>query len=184
MSSRLAEPTRRLFFALWPDADVGVLLGRQLANVGLAQHNPSQKQVPAANLHMTLAFPGQVGADRQACLESAAGRIKAAPFRLEINRLDSWPGPRVIWSGPSASPAALGSLAKALQQCLPDCGVEQEKRPFRPHITLARKINRTAGAVKITPVYWPVKRFALVESCGHVSGSIYTVVRTWVLGGE
>ena len=130
---------------------------------------------------MTLAFPGQVTAAQQACLESAANSVSREPFELEVDYIDSWPGPRVLWSGPTRMPAALGSLADELRESLAVCGIRREKQPFRPHITLARKINRKAGVIKTAPVYWSVNRFSLVESCTRPSGSIYTVLRTWVL---
>lgn len=192
MSSRPTEsapPTRRLFFALWPDANVRVALvqqftGTALDGAGLEKLYPLARRVPAANLHMTLAFPGQVTATQQACLESAANRVSREPFELEIDYIDSWSGPRVLWSGPTRVPAVLGSLAGELRESLAVCGLQREKQPFRSHITLVRKVNRKAEVIKTAPVYWPVNRFSLVESCTQPSGSIYTVLRTWALEGE
>lgn len=192
MSSRQVEPaqhTQRLFFALWPDADVRVALVQQLTGAapdgsGLEKLYQLAKRVPAANLHMTLAFPGQVTAAQRACLEAAADRVSSAPFKLEIDHIDSWPGPRVLWSGPTHTPTALASLVSALQESLPSCGLQQEKRPFHPHITLARKVNRKVDVIKTSAVHWPVNSFSLVESCTQPSGLIYTVLRTWALEGE
>ncbi len=186
MSSGPAESiprTQRLFFALWPDADVRDALGRQLAGTVLEKPYRRAKRVPAANLHMTLAFPGQVTATQRACLEMVADSVSGAPFTLVIDHVDRWPGPRLLWSGPTRTPAALCSLAGGLRKSLSTCGIQQEKQPFHPHITLARKVDRTGEAIKISPVEWRVKHFVLVESRTRSSGSIYTVLRTWVLEG-
>jgi 2'-5' RNA ligase len=187
MSSRPDESiprTQRLFFALWPDTDVRDALGRQLAGTVLEKPYRRAKRVPTANLHMTLAFPGQVTAIQRACLEMAADSVSGAPFTLVIDHVDRWPGPRVLWSGPTRTPPALWSLAGVLRKSLSACGIQQEKQLFRPHITLARKVERTGEAIKISPVEWRIKRFVLVESRTQSSESIYTVLRTWMLEGE
>lgn len=190
MSSRPVESiqhTRRLFFALWPDADVRAALVQQLTGAApdgseLGEAYRLAKRVAATHLHMTLAFPGQVTVAQQSCLESAAEGVRSAAFKLEIDQVDSWPGPKVLWSGPTRPPAALWSLASELKESLAVCGIPQEKQSFRPHITLARKVHRKAGVIKTSTVHWQVNSFALVESSTQPSGLIYTVLRTWTLG--
>ena len=110
MCSSTAEPVRRLFFALWPDDETRNTIDT-LAR-GLIRQQA--RRVAADNLHITLAFPGNVTARVQACLEAAAGRLTGEPFELAIDRLGYWPGPRIIWAAPSETPAALWFLAAAL----------------------------------------------------------------------
>jgi 2'-5' RNA ligase len=63
-------------------------------------------------------------------------------------------------------------------------GFEPESRPFRAHLTLARKVHAPVAAVPFQPLLWPVADFALVESITDRSGSVYTPLATWpLLGG-
>jgi 2'-5' RNA ligase len=177
MCSETAEPTRRLFFALWPDDEVRAAL----ASLARTQGQRQARRVAADNLHITLAFPGNVTAGVQACLEATAGSITGAPFELAIDRLGYWSGPRIIWAAPSQTPAELWSLAATLREVLAGCGLEPEKRPYQAHITLARKANRAINVTRIEPIAWSIRRFCLVESVSEPTGVRYQVLRAWPL---
>lgn len=172
------EPTRRLFFALWPDAAVR----QSLATVS-KQHLHRVKRVPPANLHLTLAFPGSATQPVQQCLEAGAGRMVAPPFDLLIDHAGYWPRPRITWIGPTRIPAGLWSLVTALRQVLEACGLVPESRPFQPHITLARKTNSGTGAVEFEPIHWSIGNFCLVESVTDPAGAKYFPLRFWKLEG-
>jgi 2'-5' RNA ligase len=179
MCSEMAEPTRRLFFALWPDDETRTAI----ANLAGVQTHKQAKRVAAENLHITLAFPGNVTARVQACLEEAAGRISGAPFELSIDRLGYWPGPRILWAAPSVTPPELWSLAATLREVLAACGLEPENRPYQAHITLARKASRALTVTRTTPIPWSIRQFCLVESVSEPAGVRYRVLRTWPLEG-
>jgi 2'-5' RNA ligase len=179
MCSETAEPTRRLFFALWPDDETRAAI----ASLARVQIHKQAKRVAADNLHITLAFPGNVTARVQACLEEAADRISGAPFWLSIDRLGYWPGPRIIWAAPSQTPPELWSLAATLRELLAACGLEPEKRPYQAHITLARKASRAIAVTRIAPIAWSIRQFCLVESVSEPAGVSYRVLRIWPLEG-
>lgn len=195
-----SETRQRLFFALWPAPE----LQRELAERGReALGNRRARRVPAANLHVTLAFLGEVDADFRACAEAAAARVTAAPFTLSLDRLGYWGRRGLLWAGPSAQPEAVERLAADLNAVLADdCGHDPDRRPFRAHVTLARKVPKMPGRMAIEPLEWPVERFVLVASelgpapepsnpgaTGRVSqglrgGTGYTVVGEWPLTAE
>jgi 2'-5' RNA ligase len=177
MCSAPAEPTRRLFFALWPDEDVRAAI----ASLAGEHVRTQAKRVPVENLHVTLAFPGAVTARVQACLEAAVGRLAGPPFELVIDRLGYWPGPRIIWAAPAETPPALWTLAAALRDVLATCGLEPETRPFQAHLTLARKAGRAPGITRVPPIAWSVSQFSLVESVSDPAGVKYQVLHTWPL---
>lgn len=174
----MPEPTRRLFFALWPDAAVRESLvavsKKQLRKV---------KRVPPDNLHLTLAFPGSVTQPVQQCLEAGAGRIVAPPFELLVDRAGHWPRPRIAWIGPTHIPAGLWSLVTALREVLAECGLVPESRPYQPHITLARKANPGTMAGAFEPIHWSIGNFCLVESVTDPAGAKYLPLRFWELEG-
>jgi len=179
MCSATTETRQRLFFALWPDAAVR----QALAKTSRELLGPRVKRVPTENLHITLAFAGPVTAVVRDCLVAAAGGIHAAPFELVINHVGHWPRPRILWAGPSHTPAGLWSLVEALNQAFESCGLQRETRPFQAHVTLARKVGRAPPPVTVAPVAWSISNFSLVESVTDARGACYRRLVTWKLEG-
>jgi len=179
MYSTTAEPRQRLFFALWPDAAVR----QALAKTAQQLLGRRVKQVPAENLHITLAFAGPVTAAVRDCLVAAAGGIHAAPFELLIDHVGHWPRPRILWAGPSHTPAGLWSLVEALNLAFDGCGLQRETRPFQAHVTLARKVGRAPPPVAVAAVPWSIGDFSLVESVTDARGACYRRLATWKLEG-
>lgn len=176
----MAEPRRRLFFALWPDDDVRAALDA----AGRALTGKRVKRIAAANLHITLAFAGPVDAQTAACLARRAAEIRVAPFALAIDHAGYWPRPRILWLGPTHVPAALWDLAGALRTVLAGCGLVPEARGFQAHVTVARKAAQAMAAPEFPAVNWPVSRFCLVESASSEHGSSYRPLDCWPLEGE
>jgi len=179
MSSSTAEPRQRLFFALWPDDKVRTALDE----AGRSLLGKRVKRVPAANLHLTLAFAGSVTASVRQCLESAAGVIQLAPFDLTIDQYGHWHRPRIAWVAPTHSPPGLWSLVGGLRTAFESCGLQVETRPYQPHVTLARKISRLAAVPPATPVSWSIRSFSLVESVTDPRGVRYQRLVSWTLEG-
>jgi 2'-5' RNA ligase len=172
------EKRKRLFFALWPDAQVRQGFAR-IASRTLKRRG---RTVPAENLHLTLAFLGAVTAERQHCMENLADNLAADAFDLVFIHLGHWPGPRVIWSGCEGTPEALLALVAGLRAGMLRCGLEPEIRPYRAHMTLARKASvAPAFGASHDPVEWRVRNFHLVESQTLSSGARYEIVRSWAL---
>ena len=125
----------RCFVALRPDeAALRTLL--EVAKE-LSQTQTSARRLSPSDLHLTLAFIGElpdVQAQRLAAvLENTFGESLA----WTIDRAGTFPRARVLWVGGAASPA-LGALANEVRSCLTRVGVTFDARPFVPHITLAR----------------------------------------------
>lgn len=169
---------QRLFFALWPDeAFCDDLLQR--SQFWLSKTNG--RAVAQENLHVTLAFLGNVDDTQQACLEQVAAATGAEAFRLSLNHLAMWPQPRVVWAGASEAPAAFVELAKALQQGARGCGLSIESRPPVAHLTLKRKVSKAPVGEDFEPLNWDVQRFYLVASKTFSEGVVYERLRSWSL---
>ncbi len=97
---------------------------------------------PAENLHLTLAFLGEIDAGQ---VESAGAVVQAAaegraPWRLRWTAPGAFPSasrPRVLWLGVDGG-EALREVHRALAEALAGAGLPVEERAFRPHLTLAR----------------------------------------------
>lgn len=170
------EPTRRLFFALWPDERVR----RGIIERGEMIGPVSRKRVPDHNLHMTLLFLGDQPERRLAEFEAAAGMVAGACCELRLNRFGWFPGARVVWLGGEA-PETLRRFQAELGRQIGRLGIALDARPFKPHVTLFRKVERRPDLPEPPPLGWPVSDFALVES---IPGRPYQVLRSWPLESE
>ena len=146
--------------------------------------------MPAEQLHLTLAFLGAVPAARLAelaALAPAAARaagLTDEPLVLTFGRLERWAAPQVLCVLPVRPPEALSALARAVVGTLVAAGFAPDLKPFRPHVTVARKVVRPSEPAPIAPVRWRFERFALIESRTLERGPVYSVVGTCPLCGE
>ncbi len=167
----------RLFFALWPDARTRKAL--RSVQDGLRADNG--RLTHPADLHITLVFLGNVESGRIPCVEAVAADIHIEPFDLRIDRLDYWRLPRILWCGPASKPPALDALVGDLQEGLQACHFEPERRPYAPHVTLARKARPTKARALDEGLPWPVRDFVLVASLSSAEPPRYEVLRRWPL---
>lgn len=169
-------PTRRLFFALWPDDQ---LRGVLAIHAGAAVQPFKCKPVPADNLHVTLAFLGSVASSRLDQLIEIGKHVHVIPCVASFDRLVVWHQARVLALATSQTPAALALLVSSLQRQLAAAGFNTESRPYRAHITLAREVRAAAIENEMAAIAWPVNDFVLVESTPVPRGSCYEVIATF-----
>lgn len=173
-------PSRRLFFALWPDkAERLALAAAALEAVRASGGRP----VPADNLHLTLAFLGAVEEQRIPGLAGLAHGVRSGhqgSFVLRLESLERWAHPQVLCAVPQQPPEAAASLAQALRDPLQAAGFAPDFKPFRPHVTVARQVMRPSPQT-MSPVEWRCSSFALIESRTLPSGAAYSVVETYPL---
>src|SRR5262245_24912226 len=107
--------TARLFFAAWPSADVQARLH---AVAEQARGECGGRAVAQGNIHITLAFLGEVPRDRLREIEAVAGRIDGAGCELSVDRVQYWKHNRILWAGVAHCPEALARLAAELSRGL------------------------------------------------------------------
>lgn len=180
-----ATETARLFFAAWPSPALQESLGK-LAQA--LKRECGGRAIPAHNIHLTLAFLGDVARGRMARLEEIAAAISgqrfAQSFELNVTHVEYWRHNRIVWAGVERIPGALQALAASLEQALSPEGFRFERRPYIPHITLLRDARRAPASTAIPPVPWRVHEFALVESVPRERGRVYEVLRDWPLNTQ
>jgi RNA 2',3'-cyclic 3'-phosphodiesterase len=137
------------------------------------------------NHHMTLAFIGEVTNEQAAASRAAAGAVRAAPFEVHFDAIEHWPNAEVLVAAASDPPAALLRLHRSLRGISEQLALPADSRPFRPHVTLARKVAQAPVLKAMSEFSWRVHSFQLVRSSRSSDGSVYTVVDTWpLLDGE
>jgi 2'-5' RNA ligase len=169
-------PAERLFFALWPPTSVRDALVAERA----ALPEPQGRCNHPLDLHLTLVFVGTVPGEIRPCVEAAAAGIAVPPFGLVLDEIGAWPRKPMRWARPTAAPQPLIDLVRALEANLRRCGVEPEKRTYRPHVTLARKTPPIPVRALAEPLAWPVREFVLAASQSGRTPS-YEVLRRWPL---
>lgn len=140
--------------------------------------------MPPANYHVTLAFLGNQPAALFDGIVLAAARLDVGPVVVTLDRFGHWPKPRVFWLGASACPPELQMLAERLWDGMEDLGLRREQRPFRPHVTLARKVTALPEVSEPDPLIWRASSFALIESVTEQQGARYTVAKEFSLGSS
>ena len=126
---------RRLFIAIDLPKPVCWRLGQLVAAPprGVRPVRPVQ-------LHLTLHFLGDVEDAACAGLSEALAGVMHGAFSIAIRGTGVFPPrgrPSVLWAGVAES-AALSELHAAIGAALVPCGLEIERRPYVPHVTLAR----------------------------------------------
>jgi len=173
-----AGNTLRLFFALWPDEATQ----EQFALAGQMLHRAcGGKRTRRENIHLTLAFLGDVAADRVETVRAVAGRIAVPAFDLSFDRLGWWRRNQIAWSAPSEAPQPLFDLVSGLQAGLVAEGFKTEDRPYVPHLTLLRRAHCKEAHSAAEPIPWPVREFVLVSSVVSENGSAYEIIGRWKL---
>lgn len=151
-------PIKRLFLALLPNAQTRTRLAELQAGI-------SGRKVPRENFHLTLMF---LGNQSESCIPGLKAFIDQLDFRafsLRIDKRGFFPRVKISWVGSNELHPELARLHAAVQNyCAQNLGMAHDmKRPFRPHITLARNALPTEIPLP-EPFVWHVNRLALMES--------------------
>ena len=171
----------RVFFALWPDAGAR----DALATLSRAVVGQAGGRAPAAeNLHLTLAFVGEVAFERVEVLRAVglAATAGMPAFDLSLDRVGAFRGSGIAWAGASSVPAELARLVSQLNDALTAQGFPTDPRPFQAHVTLARRCRRAPAALRVAPITWTVDGMTLNASELAPGGSRYRELAGWPLG--
>ena len=180
MNSTQTADTARLFFAAWPSVGVQEKLH---AVAQQARSECGGRAIAQRNIHLTLAFLGDVPRARLPRIEAVAGGVGGSRCDIEVDRLQYWRHNRIVWAGVERCPAPLAALAGQLSAGLRAIGFRIDDRPYVLHVTLLRNARRAPSDTMIASVAWPIADIALVESVRRGDGRVYEVLRRWPLGG-
>lgn len=151
----------RLFLALVPGGPVRAELN---AHTQAWRWNDGALRYAPPDWHVTLHFIGPVPRTRLDELRAALSH-PFTPFELRFGEPALWPHGLAVLL-PIATPSALQALHDGLGAQLRRLGLRTDERPYRPHLTLARRAEQ---AVPPAPPAWGwlVQGYALMESTGR-----------------
>lgn len=159
----------RCFIAIpFPDAVKASLLDCMQQ---LQRQTQSANLTRPENLHLTLAFLGET--DRIAPIQAA---MRAAapdrPFSMALAGSGCFQA--LWWVGLQRNPILI-KLAERLQNELRARGFSLERRPFRPHITIARQVEAEAPiSLAVPSTSMLVDRICLMKSHRVADKLVYT----------
>ncbi|WP_017556167.1 RNA 2',3'-cyclic phosphodiesterase [Nocardiopsis baichengensis] len=186
----------RLFIAVTPPEHV-LDAAEEAVREALGEHpDPGLRWTRREDRHITLLFLGETAPGRLPALEQAFTDELArhGPERVALRGAGTFPGDdsaaTVLWAGVQGEHTAspLAGPAAGLRRAARTGGVRVERRPFVPHLTLARSRRpahlsalRTALGALATP-FWEAGEVHLVESRPRDRGRRYRTAATWALG--
>lgn len=170
-------PMKRLFVAVPLDPQLKLRIERLAA--AQREQLAFRKWTHPGDYHVTMQFLGDTDEPKEAevrsRLQQAATAVK--PFRLAVESFGAFgppAAPSVFWLGVKGELAALKQLHAAVETAMEQAGYAKETKPFRPHVTLARKYAgrapfvmprpAAASASAEEPFAWTVNELVLYES--------------------
>lgn len=105
--------------------------------------------VPPENVHLTLAFLGEVPRDGVGPLGMGLDVLAStsAPFEMDVKGVGSFGGrrPKVIWAGVLEPSGRLAMLQRQVAELCVASGVRLDERGFLPHLTIGRARSSRGG---------------------------------------
>ncbi len=175
--------TVRVFFAIWPDNAARKQLDGLAKQLSLASLCTG-REMKAENIHLTLAFVGEIEPCRLEALRMVADGIRDSglhAFDFAVEEIRYWKHKRIVYAAPISTPLELLDLANILSDGLAAGGFSLEQRAYAPHITLMRNASCQSMPQLAEPVVWRVREWLLIKSEQTSSGSVYTPIGRWSL---
>ena len=154
--------------------------------------------VKPGNIHLTIVFLGNIPEERMEVVNIAAEKVcrRYGPFNVSLTAAGIFfnrHNPRTLWIGLKGDLERMSYFKNALQKHLRSLGIKEEKRKFKPHLTLGR-FRRGAGFTPrldellsmyqdlISPVC-SLSELALFKSDLKSGGAVYSRLGSWQLEG-
>ena len=124
-------------------------------------------------MHLTLAFLGALPPERLPEVGTAVGAAARGwpPFAATLDRLGRFPTtgrPATVWLGLGTGGASVERLAGAVRAELERRGLDFDRKPARPHLTIAR-VRPDASAVELLALALALERVGPTELRFEVS---------------
>ena len=127
--------------------------------------------VPSQNLHLTLAFIGEV--KDSSAVKEALQTVKLKPFRLSLSEMGTFGD--LLWVGLKGN-LGLSAAVKDVRGALDAAGIDYDKKKFVPHITIIRKMNGSWKSVPTPKGEMMVKKISLMKSEVKDGKRVYTEI--------
>ena len=153
----------------------------------------------AGNIHITLVFMGNISKDDLIPIGEAVSKTcrRYGPFHIALTGsgiFGSLHNPRILWIGLDGDLTRMSYFRNSLQKNLKPFGIKEEKRRFKPHLTLGRFRKGTVSHANmdrflskyqnISSPTCPVEELILFKSELGPGGAVYSRLNAWPLTGR
>ena len=175
----------RLFAALDLPFEITEGLTRRQSGLAGAQWRPVE------TLHVTLRFFGEVSEMLAEDLDGALAAVRHPPIELYLQGAGAFgelDQRTAVWAGVAPNPA-LDRLASKCESVAQRLGLPADRRPYRPHVTLAYLKHKPGPPVAawiaennlLRSPAWTARRFGLYSSALGRGGARYRLEREYLL---
>ena len=159
----------RLFVAIQLSDDMKKEIGKTLH--ALKQKGVRGNYVPLSNLHLTLAFIGEV--EDAGAVKEALADISFKPFKLSLSEMGTFGD--LLWVGMKGN-QGLAAAAKSVRDALDAAGIDYDRKKFVPHITIVRKASGSYKQVPPPKGEMMVKKISLMKTTFKDGKPVYTEI--------
>jgi RNA 2',3'-cyclic 3'-phosphodiesterase len=92
--------------------------------------------------HITLQFLGSTTPQQYECVTARLRELHHAPLEIQLGAIGTFPRAGVLFTDVRINPELL-ALQQSVTVATAPCGFTPEARPYRPHITLARRKGKS-----------------------------------------
>jgi 2'-5' RNA ligase len=187
----------RSFLAFELPLDIKEIVARVSGEIRRSPLNV--RWVRVDNIHLTVIFMGTINMGDVVNIGTEVEAVcsRYSSFDVSLKEMGVFPNkrnPRVIWLGLDGDLERMSHFRDSLQKQLGPFGIKEEKRRFRPHLTLGRFRKPQKGKSHlnefimrygdlISPVC-PLNELTLFQSTLSPKGSEYTKLGAWPLSGD
>ena len=152
--------------------------------------------VEVANIHLTMLFMGNIREEYISDIRESIENIcfGYSPFDIELKGMGVFPSartPRVLWLGINGDIGRISFFREMLEKELQPFGINQDKRKFKPHLTLGRfkkSSEKESSLIQLLDKYRDLKspvekldELVFFRSDLNHSGAKYTRLSSWHL---
>jgi len=130
----------RCFIAIDFPEEIKEFLLEIISKIKKANPSENLNYTKKENLHLTLAFLGEIDETKIEDLKKAISKIKFYKFKAKFSKLGVFPSEkfiRVLWTGLDSEKDEIFELRKDIEKVLEDLNISFDEK-FKSHITLAR----------------------------------------------
>lgn len=137
------------------------------------------------HMHLTLEFLGEIPVERVELIKDVMDRVMDKPFTMKLSSLGSFKrrGGDIVWLGIENNEELINLQGK-LREVLKIQGFKLENRPYKPHITIGRKVKFERGfnfhefQDRIKDMEIKVDKIDLMESKHENGRLVYSIVHS------
>lgn len=152
------------------------------------------------NIHLTVVFMGNVPQELITPMGEMTAQVcrKYGPFQIALKGVGVFPHmrrPRVLWIGLDGDIQRMADFRGRIQQKMKSFCIKQDRRPFKPHLTMGRFRKGSTGGQQhlhsliaaydgLASQRAELNELVLFRSDLKPNGAVYTRLNAWPLTGE